>query len=55
LKGLYENHQIKLGSFEFVNPEGKKPEKGFNASVAHLKIDHEYIGYFRCQIIIVPI
>ncbi|PAC27417.1 ATPase P [Flectobacillus sp. BAB-3569] len=46
LKGLYENHQIKLGSFEFVNPEGRKPEKGFNASVAHLKIDHEYIGYF---------
>lgn len=46
VKGIYHGHQIKLGSHDFVVPESLPLEKSYQASVAHLQIDHEYLGYF---------
>ncbi|MEA5425077.1 heavy metal translocating P-type ATPase [Arcicella lustrica] len=46
IEGKYHGHFVKLGSSTFVNPSLKAESKSFSASVAHLSIDDEYLGYF---------
>ncbi|MEA5405361.1 heavy metal translocating P-type ATPase metal-binding domain-containing protein [Arcicella sp. DC2W] len=46
IEGKYHGHFVKLGSSTFVNPSLKAESKAFSASVAHLSIDDEYLGYF---------
>ncbi|MBB6002887.1 heavy metal translocating P-type ATPase metal-binding domain-containing protein [Arcicella rosea] len=46
IEGKFHGHFVKLGSSAFVNPSLKPEPKSFSASVAHLSIDDEYLGYF---------
>jgi len=46
IEGKYHGHFVKLGSSTFVNPLLNAEPKSFSASVAHLSIDDEYLGYF---------
>lgn len=46
IEGKYHGHFVKLGSSAFVNPSLETEPKSFSASVAHLSIDDEYLGYF---------
>ncbi|MDR6560262.1 MULTISPECIES: heavy metal translocating P-type ATPase metal-binding domain-containing protein [unclassified Arcicella] len=46
IEGKYHGHLVKLGSGNFVNPSLEKELNSFSASVAHLSIDDEYLGYF---------
>ncbi len=46
IEGKYHGHLVKLGSVNFVNSSLEKELNSFSASVAHLSIDDEYLGYF---------
>lgn len=46
IKGTYHGHQLVVGSYQLVVPESLPLESSFKASVAHLKIDDNYLGYF---------
>ena len=46
IEGKYHGHLVKLGSGNFVKSSLETEANSFSASVAHLSIDGEYLGYF---------
>ena len=46
VEGNYHGHYLKLGASTFVHPDLAEEQKVFTASVAHLSIDGDYLGYF---------
>jgi Cu+-exporting ATPase len=46
IEGNYHGHYLKLGASTFVHPDLAEEQKVFTASVAHLSIDGDYLGYF---------
>jgi P-type Cu+ transporter len=46
IEGNYHGHYLKLGASNFVHSDLEEEQKIFSASVAHLSIDGNYLGYF---------